>query len=133
MKNNQLWRIVVSFITNNEMSEDSFIEYLDARYSIEIKLDSIEKKQLAFKETIRPYLDTYGKEMCIEFYSYWCEPNKTRKKIRWELEKTWDVKLRLERWSKNNKKFSQKKGNNKPTPQDYITIAQMAKDGISND
>lgn len=38
-----------------------------------------------------------------EFYDYWSEPNKSGSKMRWELEKTWDLKRRLTRWAANSK------------------------------
>ena len=42
----------------------------------------------------------------IEFIDYWCEDN--GKKMRWELERTWNTNLRLKRWAKNQSKFSKK-------------------------
>lgn len=44
-----------------------------------------------------------------KFVSYWTEPNKSGKKQRWELEKTFDVKRRLSTWLNNSRKFSSKK------------------------
>ena len=41
-----------------------------------------------------------------EFIDYWCEDN--GKKMRWELERTWNTNLRLKRWAKNQSKFSKK-------------------------
>ena len=37
-----------------------------------------------------------------EFIAYWTEPNRSNKKLRFELEKTWETKRRLAKWSKNN-------------------------------
>ena len=37
-----------------------------------------------------------------KFASYWTEPNKSRTKIKWELEKTWDMPRRIARWMNNN-------------------------------
>lgn len=34
------------------------------------------------------------------FCDYWTETNKSGTKMRWELEKTWDLHLRMKRWSK---------------------------------
>ncbi len=33
-----------------------------------------------------------------EFVSYWTEPTKGRKKIRWELQPTWDMRRRIATW-----------------------------------
>jgi hypothetical protein len=48
-----------------------------------------------------------------KFVSYWTEPNKSRTKIRWELERTWDMKRRIGNWMRNCEKFSSESKNNK--------------------
>ena len=40
-----------------------------------------------------------------EFASYWTEPNKSKTKIRWELERTWDTERRLNTWLNNSDKW----------------------------
>jgi len=44
--------------------------------------------------------------MLNDFYLYWSEHGDHDKKLRFEKEKTFGLKQRLERWSKNN--FNQK-------------------------
>lgn len=44
----------------------------------------------------------YGKQMLQDFYEYWSEPNPSNTKMRFELQKTWDVDRRLARWARNN-------------------------------
>jgi len=46
-----------------------------------------------------------------KFVSYWTEPNKSKTKVRWELEKTWDMKRRVGTWMRNSKKWG---GDNQP-------------------
>jgi hypothetical protein len=41
-----------------------------------------------------------------KFVSYWTEPNKSKTKIKWELEKTWDMKRRVGTWMRNSVKFN---------------------------
>lgn len=71
-------------------------------------VSSLSDREKAFAETIRPYVPKYGKEMCNKFFAYWTEPNKSKTKMRFELERTWDVSRRLATWS--NKPW----GDNKP-------------------
>ena len=40
------------------------------------------------------------------FILYWTEPNKSGSKVRWELERTFDVKRRLYNWFKNKQTWS---------------------------
>jgi hypothetical protein len=46
-------------------------------------------------------LNSFGKDTIRAFYDYWSEPNKSRTKIRMQLEKTWDTQKRLNRWANN--------------------------------
>jgi hypothetical protein len=40
------------------------------------------------------------------FISYWTEPNKSKTKMRWELQQTFDIKRRIETFKRNNREFS---------------------------
>ena len=44
-----------------------------------------------------------------KFLDYWSELNKSKTKMRWELERTWDLKARLQRWKSNNIKWNEPK------------------------
>lgn len=47
-----------------------------------------------------------------KFIGYWCEPNKSKTKMRWEMQRTWDLNLRLKNWQRRNKAWaSNTKGN----------------------
>ena len=72
----------------------------------------LKKRAQKFYDSLIPFLDSYDKEMLREFYDYWSEPNKSHSKMRWEQERTWDLKRRLARWANNDKKRNY--GNNKP-------------------
>ena len=54
-----------------------------------------------------------AKEIREDFISYWTEENKSKTKMRFEMEKTWDTKKRLERWMKNISKWETKKPGSK--------------------
>lgn len=66
------------------------------------KVRSIEDRQKAFYDTLRPYVEKYPKEMLRAFYDWWSEPNRSRTKLRVELEKTWDLSRRLATWHKKD-------------------------------
>lgn len=71
-----------------------------------IKSDGeVSKRKAKFADSLKPFVATYGKDMMNEFYNYWSECNRAPKpKMRWELEKTWELSKRIARWSRNNTK-----------------------------
>jgi len=77
---------------------------IDNEIDIDLK-KRLKQKEILFKKTIEPYVSIYGKNMCNEFYLYWTEPNKSKAKLRFEMEKTWDVSRRLRKWADNEKNF----------------------------
>lgn len=102
---------------DNHMEDDNVNEN-----EIEIK-EEIKDREEKFKETIRPFIGTYSKEMCIKFFTYWSEPNKTNTKMRFELEKTWEISRRLLTWSNNNKTFDNGKQIRKGQPDTSAALA----------
>lgn len=75
--------------------------------------ENLEKRNKSFYESLVPYVETYGKELIRAFYDYWTEPNKSKTKMRFELEKTWDVKRRLNTWASREKINSKSHGTDK--------------------
>lgn len=65
----------------------------------------MENKEESFLVEVLSYSD-YDLKMLDDFFSYWSEPNKSKTKMKWELERTWDTKRRLKRWFDNNKKWN---------------------------
>lgn len=71
--------------------------------------NNIDERKQKFASTLKEFSNIYSRDMLKEFYAYWTEPNKSNTKFRQELEKTWDIKRRLESWSKNDKTFKSNK------------------------
>ena len=67
-----------------------------------------------------------------KFIEYWSEPNKSQTKMRWELEKTWDLNLRMKRWSRRQKEWNSKKSNSLKTKLDTFNKAKQIMDQINN-
>lgn len=68
----------------------------------ENKENNIFVRKQKFKEELRNFGNTYPKEMLNDFYGYWTEQNKKGTKMRFELEKTWELKRRLEYWDRRS-------------------------------
>ena len=71
-------------------------------------IELLKQRSIIFSESIKPFVETYGKEMCNNFYRHWSEPTPSKKKMKFELQKTWDVSRRLITWEKNSHAFDKK-------------------------
>ena len=53
---------------------------------------------------------SYPNDMKEKFIAYWTEPNKSRTRVRYQMEKTWDTSRRLALWaSRDNVQPSSRK------------------------
>lgn len=84
------------------------------------EVNNIDARKLKFADTLKPFLEKYGREMLTDFYKYWTEPNKSGTKFKQEMLKTWDTSRRLETWSRNN--FGNKKPETQEAPQQTIKL-----------
>lgn len=65
---------------------------------------SIEEREANFKLQVYRMI-AFPADVLEEFWLYWSEPNKSNTKLRYELEKTWDLNRRLKRWQNQRKDF----------------------------
>ena len=70
----------------------------------------LKERKEDFYNSLIPFVTQYGKYMIRAFFDYWSEFNKSNTKMRYELERTWEVGKRLRACaSKENQFYS--KGN----------------------
>jgi len=87
----------------------------------------LEREEI-FKEELRPFLNNpYDKDVLLGFYEYWTEHNKSKTKLRFELEKTWDIKKRLSTWDRRGKMMRGINASNSRSKED---IEQSAKERL---
>lgn len=86
----------------------------------------LDERKEDFYRTLAPFASVYGKEMVRAFFDYWTEPNKSHSRMRFELEKTWDVERRLGTWASKENQFSN--GTNR---QNNSTAATRAADAAA--
>lgn len=67
--------------------------------------NDLDKRRKVFYETLRPFLSKYPPDMLRKFYDYWSEMNKSGTKMRYELERTWEVSKRLATWASRDNSF----------------------------
>lgn len=75
-----------------------------------IKLDnnktSLETRTLAFKDKLVPFKNKYEMDLLKNFFQYWTEPNLSKTKMLFELQKTFDIERRLVTWANRQKNFN---------------------------
>ena len=70
--------------------------------------NDIQSRETKFREELRGHVEKHGVAMIKEFFDYWTEPNSSKTKMRFELERSWSTPRRLTRWNNNNSKFAGK-------------------------
>ena len=70
--------------------------------------NTINIRESEFKNSLHPFLEEFGKDTLNDFYLYWTEKKPKGKKMLFEMQKTFDIKRRLDRWDKNNFKSKEK-------------------------
>lgn len=65
-----------------------------------------ESKRSKFKDSVfEAGRLTYSKRMLDEFFNYWSEANRSNTKMRWELEKTFEIDRRFISWAKKTRDY----------------------------
>lgn len=100
----KLTRIKVLKSINYKQSRHEVDTVVDTKKPKEFSTKTIEDRMKIFYDTLVPFAEKklYDKKVLRGFYDYWTEPNKSRTKMRWEIENTWDLSRRLKRWNENN-------------------------------
>lgn len=117
-KSNQIEakQAIASFAQANQAVNDN----VTVTDNVTVIKNNIDARKLKFADTLKPFLEKYGREMLADFYKYWTEPNKSGTKFKQEMLKTWDTSRRLETWSRNN--FGNKKTESQEAPQQTIKL-----------
>ena len=79
---------------------------------------NLSEREKEFKEKV--FQQSFPADILEQFFDYWSEPNKSGTKMKFELEKTWEITRRLKTWSRNSLTFN--KQNGKPISGDGKTI-----------
>lgn len=89
---------------------------------------SIDERKTDFMNQIAAIgLEKYGKEMCRDFFEYWTESNPNGKKMRFEMQKVFDINRRMATWNKNQKNiYHGNKRNDGNVPIERIVAAGRA-------
>jgi len=65
-----------------------------------------ERKTDFYNKVGQQFMGQYSKEMLNDFCSYWGEYSEGGRKMRFEMQKVFDISRRLGTWSRNSQKFN---------------------------
>lgn len=71
-----------------------------------VLIEKVKEKKELFKNKLMEFNGKYSPDVLNGFYRYWTEATPDMRFLKWELEDTWELKLRLITWSKNDLKFN---------------------------
>ena len=81
----------------NENENENIIEDKSKREEL------LRKREIEFKSEVFEFIEKYNETMLNKFCNYWTEKNKSKTKMRYELEKTFEVSKRLATWASRDK------------------------------
>ena len=87
---------------NPQNKKESGKKKVDAAHAAAL----LEARKEDFYNSLIPFVTQYGKDMVRAFFDYWSEPNKSNSKMRFELERTWDLARRLGTWASRDNQFN---------------------------
>lgn len=91
---------------------------------LEEKKTALEARKKNFGLTLQPFVGEYPREMVAAFFAYWTEANPSYTKMRYEQEKTFEVKLRISTWSRRQNEFG------KPSSTDESKLTGIAEEAL---
>jgi hypothetical protein len=97
-------QLVIKFLNN--LSATNFTS-INKNKEIKITNKDISIRKLKFINDVS--LFDYDKNILDSFTDYWTEPNKSKTKMKFELQQTWSTNLRLKTWGANQKKWDKPK------------------------
>lgn len=95
-KNNRFSKSTTE-VQPNKNDNDNNKEEIVKEKSISL-FDRTEK----FKNELIPFVERYGKDMVFAFFDYWSEPNQSKTKMKFEMQKTWNITKRLRTWERRS-------------------------------
>jgi hypothetical protein len=80
----------------NDIKKEIIKEKVDVDKSTTSK--TLQERQIEFGKKVKSYSNKYPSDMLKDFFNYWTEKNENGKKMRFEMQKVFDIKRRLATW-----------------------------------
>ena len=124
---NKLLSYFKTSYSKTEQQDVKKTQTINKNKEIRINNNISNRKEIFINNVIIRNIEILNKEEEENFVDYWSENNKSNSKMRFELQKTFDISLRLKRWAKNQAKWN--KGHSKIDSQinEYLKGKELLK------
>lgn len=92
---------IVNVIDNVLLEKEPKEKKIKKKKLIDFSVD-LETRRKNFRESLIEFENEFGSELIEKFFLYWGEKTVSGKEMRFEIQKTWELNLRLIRWKNNN-------------------------------
>ena len=96
--------------------------------NVNVNDNVINKREYKFTLSVFEFKESYPKEMLNKFINYWTEKNKSKTKMRWELEKTFEISKRLATWASRDKEYNKINTDTHKTHKEMLELASKTPD-----
>jgi hypothetical protein len=112
---------------NNEITTNKNEE---ERIKNEKNEEELRRRIQIFKDSIFLFKNQYSEIILKTFFDYWSEMNKSKSKMKFELQQTFEISKRLATWKRNDDKFD--KNNNKTKFNSGFQLSEEDKELLKN-
>ena len=82
---------------------EQFARFLGGLFENDDKAaDKLDARAEKFHEECKKFTNEFGYQLVEDFFAYWSEPNRSRTKMRYEQQPTWEIHRRMLTWKRNN-------------------------------
>ncbi len=113
--------------SNNKNSLITVINYKTYQGTEKAAKRDLKAVYSKFSTEVMQYHEQYKESVLEAFILYWTEPNRSKTKLRYEMQPTFDIARRLKTWQNNQAKFD------KPVKSNILDTWQEAKNIINNE
>lgn len=106
-------------VTHNESVRNTHKDNINKVNKSKVKID-IETRKNIFINSLITFQNLYSKELLNSFFKYWSETNPSGTKMKFEMQKTWELNLRLSTWKNNESNFKKTNFQNGPTKSERV-------------
>lgn len=97
---------VLENILHWDTCPDDYKQIIKQQLKREENKSTLEARKKEFKDKVFFYELNYTFNMVTDFYEYWSEHNEKGYKMKFEMQRTWNIELRLKQWAKRSKQFN---------------------------